>query len=479
MKPRLLFKLLFCFCFLPFLKGQDAEPVLMEYYLEEELSSEWELYYRTFYEYDKQNRLVKTYDRNIIEQRPNSFYRESVYNLDDQLVYELQLFYNVFLNKFDTVSIRTLEYNGEGQLSLDQFISPTYNDGTRIRYSYDRDGCISLIIYESRQQENNDEWIAYSRSRQTSNQFCEPTRIENINDQGGLESATDYEYRQGELYRATTRRWQRGQYVPNRDYIASRDDLGRLIREETQIIDFSNDTINVRTLYNYQGNQLDYSARIEEEYVDSTSTWETNSITEYTFSPNGERLIFNQEYFFNSREISTQISNLLRYTYDEDGYIQQQRTANRIFRDGALIREYRITNDYTRDCAGNILEDISTNTKNFNADFPDANLQLKSRFVFYYAQSSPCDPDGVESMTMKVYPNPTTDLIQVQSALLLVPETTLRLISSSGQVLINRTANTSFQQLLATNNLPTGVYWIELENKALDQKETQRIVVNR
>ena len=80
---------------------------------------------------------------------------------------------------------------------------------------------------------------------------------------------------------------------------------------------------------------------------------------------------------------------------------------------------------------------------------------------------------------MKVYPNPTTDLIQVQSALLLVPETTLRLISSSGQVLINRTANTSFQQLLATNNLPTGVYWIELENKALDQKETQRIVVNR
>ena len=50
MRLRLLPKLLFCFFLLPFLNGQEAQPILLEYYLEDEVTKEWQLSTQTFYE---------------------------------------------------------------------------------------------------------------------------------------------------------------------------------------------------------------------------------------------------------------------------------------------------------------------------------------------------------------------------------------------------------------------------------------------
>jgi hypothetical protein len=105
-----------------------------------------------------------------------------------------------------------------------------------------------------------------------------------------------------------------------------------------------------------------------------------------------------------------------------------------------------------------IIETVYGDSLTMTQGFHQPNLQLISGI------------DELPELSVKVYPNPTAGLVQIQTASE-TPSLSWQLTNTKGQVLLqSKTATTSPSETLDLANFPAGTYWLSfrsLENRIL------------
>ena len=113
--------------------------------------------------------------------------------------------------------------------------------------------------------------------------------------------------------------------------------------------------------------------------------------------------------------------------------------------------------------------------KTFNPDFGD---NIYQQFTVNYTLPVPELQNG--NGTLKVYPNPASDLLTAEFSLAVYGQAQLQLLNMLGQVLITQdiVASQSMEKtLMDVSTLEAGVYYVTLQ--AGDEKRVQRVVITR
>jgi hypothetical protein len=98
------------------------------------------------------------------------------------------------------------------------------------------------------------------------------------------------------------------------------------------------------------------------------------------------------------------------------------------------------------------------------------------KYSYQYGYFDPCNP-GTEEISFKVFPNPTTDVINIESELLSDYNAVIRLIDPSGRDIIGSIERRGHSAIINLANVQEGLYFVAIEKD--DQQYTQAIYISQ
>lgn len=190
-------------------------------------------------------------------------------------------------------------------------------------------------------------------------------------------------------------------------------------------------------------------SQIEEVFVDSTETWQYFEITEYNYTNNTYEIVARQYH----NGVLSAIVQTLETNDDEGLMIAKDKTTESYFAD-TIIGVEVINEEFIRFCDGTLQEHYETRTYN-NQDNPES----RKKTVYTYTGTDPCDPFWVTKDDIRLFPNPSTGLINVESPLLSAAEASVRIFNALGQMVFEARYNDSQgRQAIYLPGLPVGTY---------------------
>jgi hypothetical protein len=97
-------------------------------------------------------------------------------------------------------------------------------------------------------------------------------------------------------------------------------------------------------------------------------------------------------------------------------------------------------------------------------------------FTYYFVVSTTTSISEIEkNMTINIYPNPATDVINIELNNVSINNATARLINVLGEVVLSQIINSS-KVVIPTGSMPSGVYMLEVENDGIRKVEKVSIL---
>jgi len=469
-----------------------------------------------YFEYDTEGRIVNEYSILIETGQEVGTRTESRFNTNGDYLSYLMLYTNPNDFTKDTTIYSTTKYNSNNQKTSSNYF---YNGFQRFRnYFYDNNSCL-IQKTETRylDGEYKGEFIyKYERDNEC-NIILEDFINESPSSDGSINTS---EYRTQNSYNGKqqlflirySRKLAPDIYRLERKERFVYDDNGFMIKYEysgyagNEVLDYklistyendsegrpielitaeeNNDNTEIlKYNYEYESAHQDYIFRSKYEYIDSTQSYDFRNKKGYIISPRGERLNSYYESYSTSSFDESYSVHLRNYNYafDEDGYMLEHRDNYEIIRyykDGSttvdLDAEFLTT--YQRRCDGAILKETFENLSNLNPCNPSNNeITIKD---YHYILPADCEK-ALENYDFSIFPNPTSEYVNITSEILAVPGTHIYLFTPAGQMINQRLSYITFQHQIDFRNLPNGMYILLIENPAIGESFTRKIMVGK
>ena len=206
---------------------------------------------------------------------------------------------------------------------------------------------------------------------------------------------------------------------------------------------------------------------LEEE----SSTYSNGKIIQefdYTFSPSPGNP---KDYY--SRSITTDLE------YDQD-FVTTRSVyyySENKYEDIQELFEIEYEEKYTARCDGKI-DEYELQYSKYQDPCNPSNAYIPSvvKYSYQYGYFDPCDP-GTEEISFKVFPNPTTDIIYIESELLSDYNVVVGLIDPSGRNIIGSIERRGHSAVINLPNVQEGLYYLTIEKE--DQRFTEAIYIRQ
>ncbi|MEL7339887.1 MAG: T9SS type A sorting domain-containing protein, partial [Bacteroidota bacterium] len=340
--------------------------------------------------------------------------------------------------------------------------TPSWQQGNISTYTYDPNGCLTQLA------EGTERSAPRSRRRYEYGPDCRQTARYEEERQGFdwvANSRTFISYEDGVDSSKVVRRFERFRLDSNRWVITQirssvLDAQGREIRSRADYADGASG--EERTAYNEEDKQI-YQRQGYRQFA--TAKW--------TYWYEYERLAEDDNRLFEVRRYNydtllQQYNSIIYYDFE---YGENGRIVEQVFRDSSWngaaydFVERTIRFDAERYCDGLLRTEFITEGASGLSPQPTGKIE------YGYAKNADCL--SVESATLQIHPNPATQIIMLESELLLDPQTRIQIVNLQGQIIRELSpAGRQPRQQIDIQDLEVGLYILQLSHP--EQRFAQR-----